>query len=120
MSFFLLLISLVLIVKGVMLILAPKKVVRFANELLKSKEPRLLGLIPLFIGILLLFSVSSSMVGWLIVLLGLAEIGKAIYVFLTPIQKIKSHPWLSLSDNNYRVMGIIVLVLGVIIFISRV
>ncbi len=120
MGFFLLLISIILIIKGVMLILAPKKVVKFANDMLKAKDTRLLGLIPLFIGILLLFSASASAVGWLIVLLGLAEIGKAVYVFKTPVAKIKAHWWFNLADNGQRALGILVLILGVIVFISRV
>ena len=121
MGFFLLLVSLLFMVEGVLLILTPKKFIKFATDLLtKTKEPRLLGLIPLFIGILLLLSVSSSVLGWLIVLLGLAGIAKAVYLFLTPVQKIKSHPWLNFSDNGYRAVGILVLILGVIIFISRI
>jgi uncharacterized protein YjeT (DUF2065 family) len=120
MGFFLFLISVILMVEGIMIILSPKKMVKFVNELLKVKEPRLWGLLPLFVGILLLFSVSASVLGWLIILLGLAEIGKAIYVFLTPVAKIKSHRWFSLSDNAHRVLGILALILGVLIFVSRV
>jgi uncharacterized protein YjeT (DUF2065 family) len=119
MGFFLVLISLVLIVKGVVMIMSPKRIVKFVNDLLKSKEPRAWGVIPLFVGILLLFSASASVLGWLIVLLGLAQIGKALYLFLTPVAKIRSHWFFSLSDNGYRALGILVLILGVIIFISR-
>ena len=120
MGFFLFLISVIMIVEGVMIILSPKKIVKFVNELLKVKEPRLWGLLPLVVGILLLLSASASVLGWLIILLGLAEIGKAIYVFLTPVAKIKSHRWFSLSDNGHRVFGILALILGVLIFVSRV
>jgi uncharacterized protein YjeT (DUF2065 family) len=118
-GFFLLLISLVLIVKGVAMILAPKKVLKVATNFLNKAEPRRLGLVPLFIGILLLLCASSSALGWLIVLLGLLEIAKAVYIFSTPLAKIKAHPWMNLSDNNYRAMGILILVLGVLVFISR-
>ena len=120
MGFFLFLVSVILMVEGVMIILSPKKMVKFVNELLKVKEPRLWGLLPLVVGILLLLSASASLLGWLIILLGLAEIGKAIYVFLTPVAKIKSHRWFSLSDNGHRVLGILALILGVLIFVSRV
>lgn len=120
MGFFLVLISLVLIIKGVVMIMAPKRIIKLANDLLKSKEPRAWGVIPLCVGIFLLFSASASVLGWLIIFLGLAEIGKALYLFLTPVSKIKSHWFFSLSDNGYRALGILVLILGVIIFISRV
>ena len=119
-GFFLLLISLVLIVKGVGLILAPKKVLKVGMDVLDKWEPRILGLVPLFVGIFLFLSASRSALGWLIVLLGLAEIGKAVYIFSTPKPKIKAHPWLSLTDNNYRAMGILILILGVLVFISRI
>jgi len=120
MGFFLLLISVLYIVEGVLLILAPKKAVKFATRLFdKTKDPRLLGLAPLAVGIVLLFAASSCLVAWLIVLLGLAGIAKAVYIFLTPVAKIKSHWWFTLSDNGQRALGILVLILGVIIFISR-
>ena len=120
MSFFLALISLILVIEGIIMIMAPKRMVKLANDLLSVKDPRMIGLIPLFIGILLLFSTSSSVLGWLIVLLGLAQIGKAVYIFLTPLQKIKSHWWFGLSDNGHRGLGILILILGVIIYISRI
>ena len=120
MSFFLLLISLAWVIEGVAMIMSPKKVVKFVTALLKVKEPRLWGLLPLFIGILLLFSASSSILGWLIVLLGLAGIAKAVYIFLTPLAKIQSHWWFRLSDNGHRGMGILALILGVIVYISRI
>ncbi len=119
-SFFLLLVSLLFIVEGIMLILSPKKVLKVSHKMLSVKEPRLLGLIPLFFGIFLLFSASASAVAWLIVLLGLGGIAKAVYLFLTPLAKIKAHPWMNLSDNNYRAMGIVVLIVGVLVFISRI
>ena len=119
-GFFLLLISLALIIEGVALILTPKKVLKIASNLLNKGEPRYLGLCPLFIGIFLILSTSASALGWLIVLLGLASIGKAVYIFMTPIAKIKAHPWFNLADNSYRAMGILVLILGVLVFISRI
>jgi uncharacterized protein YjeT (DUF2065 family) len=121
MGFFLFLVSLLLIIKGVLLILTPKKVVKLAHQMLdKPKDARLLGLLPLIIGIMLLFAASSSAVSWLIWLLGLASIAKAVYLFLTPIAKVKASRWFSMSDTSYRISGIIVLVLGVIVFISRI
>ena len=116
-GFFLFLVSLVFISEGVMLILSPKKLLKVAQKFLSVKEPRLLGLVPLFMGIFLLFSASASRAAWLIVLLGLGGIAKAVYVFLTPIATIKAHPWFQLPDSKYRAMGIIVLIVGVLIFI---
>ena len=69
---------------------------------------------------MLLFAASASAVGWLIVLLALISIAKAVYMFMTPVAKIKTLKWFHLSDNAYRVSGIIILVLGVIVFISRI
>jgi len=119
-SFFLLLVSLLFIVEGIVLILYPKKLMKVVQKMLATKEPRLLGLIPLFVGIFLFFSASASAVAWLIVFLGLAAIAKAVFIFLTPLAKIKAHPWLNLADNSHRAMGIVVLIIGVLVFISRI
>lgn len=120
MGFFLAVISLALIVKGVVMIMSPRKVVKFAADILKAKDPRAWGIAPLTIGVLLLFSASASALSWLIILLALAEIAKAAYIFLTPVAKLRAHWWFGLSDNGHRALGILVLILGVIIFISRV
>jgi len=119
MSFFLLLVSLVLIVKGVSMILIPKKTMKFAAKMLKVKEPRLWAVAPLCVGILLLFAASNSVLGWLIVLLGLLEITKSVYIFLSPSGKLVQ--WCTnLKENSCRVWGIWALVLGIIIFITRI
>jgi uncharacterized protein YjeT (DUF2065 family) len=121
MSFFLLLMSFVYIVEGVLMILTPKKVIKFVHKILdSSKDARVLGLFPLVIGTLFLLCNSASAVRWLIVLLGLAGIAKAVYIFITPLTKLKAHWALSLSDNGLRAFGILVLILGVIIFIARI
>ena len=120
MGAYLLLMSLFYMITGIVLILTPKKVVKMTQGIFKMKDPRLVGLIPLSCGILFLLSASSTVVGWLVVLMGLAGIAKAVYIFMTPVAKIKSHWWFSLSDNGYRGFGIIVLILGVILFLSRV
>lgn len=119
MGFYLFIVSVVLIIEGVMLILAPKKVVKFSTDILKKKEPKTLAWIPLVVGVLLLFASGSSAVGWIVILLGLASVGKAAYLYTAAASKIRSHKWLSLSDNNYRAAGILILILGVIVFISR-
>lgn len=120
MSFFLLLVSLALAVKGVAMILAPKKVVKLAVDLLTQKDPKTLAIMPLAVGVILLLARSASALGWLIVLLGLAEIVKAVYLFTNPVAKIKAHWWFNLSDNGHRAVGILVLMLGVILFVSRI
>ncbi len=120
MGFFLFVISLLFIAEGVWLILRPRAVVRFANELLKNKNLKTSGIVPLVVGILLLLAAHHTILGWLIVLLGLASIGKAVYVFLVPAERIRKHWWFTLSDNGYRGLGILILILGVIVFISRI
>lgn len=120
MGFFLVLISLALIVKGIVMIMTPKKIVKWADNFLKNKDLKKWGMLPIAIGILLLFSASSSALSWLIVLLGLAELAKGAYLILTPAAKVRAGRWFSLSDSGHRAIGIFVLVLGVIIFISRI
>ncbi len=117
-KFFLFVVSLIFIVEGIVFILSPKKLIKVANKMLSAKEPRLLGLLPLFFGIFFLFAAGFSKAAPLIVLLGLAGIAKAVYLFLTPVAKIRASRWLNLSDNNYRAWGIIVLIVGVFVFVT--
>ena len=119
MSFFLFLVSVILMVKGVSMILIPKKTMKFTIQMLKVKEPRLWGVGPLIIGILFLFSASKCILSWLIVLLGIVEIIKAVYIFLAPAPFLM-HWATNLKENTCRIWGIWLLVLGVIIFVTRI
>ncbi len=119
-GFFLFLVSVYLMIKGISLILVPKRCVKLAHDILaKTKEPKLLGVAPLLVGVFLLLSASSSVLGWLVVLLGLALVAKAVYIFRVSPARLKNSRWLSLPDNNYRVLGILALVLGIVLFIAR-
>jgi hypothetical protein len=120
MGLFLFLMSVLFMAKGVGLILWPKKMVKFGLSVLKDKEPKVLAALHFAIGLLFLFSASLSILGWLIVLLGLSQIVLSVFIFQTSLDKIKSHWIFGLSDTGYRLLGILVLLLGVVIFISRV
>jgi uncharacterized protein YjeT (DUF2065 family) len=117
---YLMVISLVLIAQGSALILMPKRMIKLGGLFLRDKKTKMMSVFPLTLGILLLFASPLSGVPWLAVFLGLSGIAKGIYLFVTPLEKVKSHRWFKLSDNEHRAVGIFVLILGVILFISRV
>lgn len=119
-GFFLLLFGLVMIIEGIVMILAPKKMMSFSKSVINIKDHRILGIVSLIVGILLLFSAGSSDISWLIVIFGLIALAKAVYVFVTPIEIIKSNKWFKLDDKGIRIIGIVTLVLGVVVFVKTI
>jgi len=115
MAWFIVLVGAVLMVKGAMLILAPRKLIQLSTKMLSLKNARRLGWVPIIIGFLLCISANFSYLALTIFLLGLLFIAKGAYMLMTPIDKLKKHKMLSLSTNIYRIIGIVVLVVGMVL-----
>jgi len=84
---------------------------------LEKLDRRLLALIPALFGLLLLFAASSTTHGWFIGLIGVIGIAKGVMIYFNPGGLFDlSRDWLfGLSDQGYRLMGIIALVLGTVV-----
>lgn len=115
MSWFIVLIGALLMLKGAILILAPRKLIQSATKLLSLKYAKRLGWVPIIVGFLLCISANFSYLALTIFLLGLLFIAKGAYIIMTPIDKLKKHKMLSLSTNVYRVMGIVILIVGMVL-----
>ena len=105
-------------VKGAGLILVPRKMIGFVHKMLSLKEAKRLGWIPIIVGFLLCISAKFSYLALGIFFLGLLYIAKGTYLFVTPLDKLKKHKMLSLNEKLYRVMGIIVLIVGMVLINS--
>ena len=112
MGWFIVLVGALLMVDGAALILIPRKVIHFAQKMLSSKQFSRMGWISIIVGILLCASAKFSYLALGVFLLGLLSIAKGVYILITPAEKIKKHKMLSLSEKIYRVIGIVVLVVG--------
>jgi hypothetical protein len=83
-----------------------------------SQTKRLyLALIPAVFGLLLLIAAPSTNYAWFIGLIGILGIAKGVVIYLDPAGLFaRSQAWLeSLSEQGYRLMGIIAMILGTVI-----
>ena len=76
-----------------------------------------LALIPAVFGLLLLMAASSTTHAWFISLIGVLGIAKGVLIYFNPGGLYeKSQQWLlSFSDQGFRLVGIIALVLGTVV-----
>ena len=85
------------------------------KALLSNTNPKALSVLPFVAGILLIISASVSIYPWLIRLFGLIGMIKGGFVFVNPngmYDKIVQWYLESVSDQGYRLFGIITVILG--------
>jgi uncharacterized protein YjeT (DUF2065 family) len=115
MTWFLYLVSIVLVVVGAVSILYTDWVRKSLREMVAKKYFRLLGLVPLILGILLIISAGWSEVFWLVFLLGVVALAKGFFLLFSSKARIDTAITWTLdtaSDQVYRFSGVISLVLG--------
>ena len=111
------LLGLVWIVAGAFAILYTEDYKAYFNGLLTTLAPKRLAIIPAVVGLLLLLAASSTGHGWFIGAIGTLGIIKGILIYFNPGGLFDmSKNWLNtLSDQGYRLVGIIALVLGTVV-----
>lgn len=89
----------------------------YLKGVLEKMDRRILALIPAVFGLLLLFAASSTTHGWFIGLIGVLGMAKGVLIYFNPVGLFEAgRDWLNgLSDQGYRLMGIIALVLGTVV-----
>lgn len=89
----------------------------FLKGLLTRMDRTVLALIPAVFGLLLLFAASSTGHSWFIGLIGVLGIVKGVLIYFNPGGLFEiSKNWMdTLSDQGYRLVGIIALVLGTVV-----
>jgi len=115
MTWFLYLVSVVLVVVGVVLVLYTDWMRESLKAVLFQKRFRFLSSIPLAFGILLIISAGWSEIFWLVFLLGVIALAKGLYLLFGSRVNIERalHWWLDKASNQlYRLSGVISLVLG--------
>jgi uncharacterized protein YjeT (DUF2065 family) len=111
---------------GTLFILYTEESRRFLRNFIGGMNPRAMAFIPMVVGILLIISakangiISAKASGafWFILILGLLAIGKGVYFLLAPSSQTKSFLtwWFdSAQDRTYRLWGLIIVVLGMVI-----
>jgi uncharacterized protein YjeT (DUF2065 family) len=76
-----------------------------------------LALIPAVVGLLLLLSASSTVHSGVIIFIGVLGIAKGVLIYFNPANLFETtRNWMNdLSDQGYRLIGIIALVLGTVV-----
>ncbi len=105
------------IAAGAIVILYPDDYKAFVKGLLARLDRIYLALIPAVFGLLLLFAASSTTHSWFIGTIGILGIAKGVMIYFNPGDLFEtSKTWLdTLSDQGYRLMGIMALVLGTVV-----
>ncbi len=89
----------------------------YLNGVLTRLTRRWLAIIPAVFGLLLLLAASSTGHSWFIGVLGLLGIAKGVLIYFNPGGLFETgKEWLNtLSNQGYRLVGIIALVLGTVL-----
>jgi uncharacterized protein YjeT (DUF2065 family) len=115
MSWFLYLISVSWISIGSCAILYTDDTRNTLKRLLSAVNRKVLSGLPLVFGVLMIVAASGSLHPWLVRILGLLGLIKAVFVFVNPMSLYeKAVQWYleSVSDQGYRLAGIITVILG--------
>lgn len=115
MKWFLYVISLYFIAVGSCAILYTSEARNVMARMIKDVDRKMLSILAFIAGIAFLFAASASRVPWLIRLFGFMGILKGVYILVAPrnlYDQINSWYLDSLSDQAYRLWGIIALILG--------
>jgi hypothetical protein len=115
MSWFLYLISVSWISIGSCAILYTGDTRNTLKSLLSAVNRKVLSGLPLVFGVLMIVAASDSLHPWLVRVLGLLGLIKAVFVFANPKSLYeKAIQWYleSVSDQGYRLAGIITVILG--------
>jgi hypothetical protein len=118
MKWFLYGLALFWIAAGTFFILYTEESRRFLGNAVGKMNPKLLGFIPMVVGILLILAAKVSGAFWFILILGILAIGKGVYFLLGPRGQVKAlFDWWfkSAQDRTYRFWGIIIVLLGVVL-----
>lgn len=115
MSWFLYLISIAWISIGSYAILYTNDSRNALKRSLSAMNRKVLSVLPLAFGVLMIVAASDSLHPWLVRLLGLLGLIKGVFVLANPMALYeKSVQWFleSVSEQGYRLTGILTIILG--------
>ena len=119
MKWFLFLFSLLMIAAGSGYILYTQKMRESLRNLFKGSYEKIIAILVTILGLVLILSAGAARQSGFIVLLGVIAMGKGVFIFLNPrgyYQQTKQWILEHASDQTYRLLGIIALILGTAIF----
>ncbi|MBR9987357.1 MAG: hypothetical protein KFF68_15745 [Desulfosarcina sp.] len=117
MKFVIYLLGFLWIAAGTIAILYTDDYKAYFKGLMNRLDRKMLAIIPAVFGLLLLVAASSTSHSWFIALIGVLGIVKGVLIYFNPGGLFdSSKDWLdTLSNQGYRLVGIIALVLGTVV-----
>ena len=115
MEWFLYAISLIYISIGCCSILYTKETKQVINRIFSDINQKTLSALPFIFGILFIFSASTTRIPWLIRFIGLMAVIEGVIFFIMPkdlYEKFMDWYLNSLSDQTYRLSGILGIIIG--------
>jgi len=115
MKWFLYAISLIYISVGCCSILYTNETQKFIRSIFNNIDQKILSALPFILGILFILSASTTRIPWLFRLIGLMAVIEGVVFFLIPKDMYdKFMDWYlnSLSDQTYRLSGILGIIVG--------
>jgi len=115
MKWFLFAFSLIWISVGCCTILYTDETRKFVKRIFNNIDQKILSALPFIFGILFIFSASATSIPWLIRLIGLMAVIEGVVFFIIPKDLYdKFMDWYlnALSDQTYRLSGILGIILG--------
>ena len=117
MIWFLFATGVLLIVFGTLTVFATDVAKEDYFDKLKTKDPKMLSPVAIVLGLLLLFSASSSSHVIFIVILGLLSLSKGLFLLFGPREKVDqmTNWWFNATDKTHKAWGVVMMVLGIAI-----
>ena len=115
MKWFLFAFSLIWISVGCCTILYTDETRKFVKRIFNNIDQKILSALPFIFGILFIFSASATSIPWIIRLIGFMGVIKGVAFFIIPkdsYEKLMDWYLNSLSDQSYRLSGILGIILG--------
>jgi len=115
MKWFLFAFSLIWISVGCCTILYTDETRKFVKRIFNNIDQKILSALPFIFGILFIFSASATSIPWIIRLIGFMGVIKGVAFFIIPkdsYEKLMDWYLNSLSDQTYRLSGILSIILG--------
>ena len=115
MKWFLFAFSLIWISVGCCTILYTDETRKFVKSISNNIDKKILSVLPFIFGILFIFSASATSIPWIIRLIGFMGVIKGVAFFIIPkdsYEKLMDWYLNSLSDQSYRLSGILGIILG--------
>ena len=117
MKYVIYLLGLTWIAAGAAVILYTEEYKAFFRRMLTEWNPLWLALVPAVVGLLLVMGAGTTSHGGIIILIGIIGIAKGVLIYFNPGNILqRTRTWVErLSDQGYRLAGIIGLLLGTVI-----